>query len=87
MERMGRWGMRVTGNKLRRLYHLRHRKMPDFKVKIPHKQFANTKKKSLAVCQEAVKASGIDGKGKYESLSKGCYDAQTRLASCIRKPA
>ena len=35
----------------------------------------------IAVCQEAVKGSGTDGKGEYESLSKGGYDAQTRRAS------
>ena len=40
MERMGRWGMRVAGNGLRRLSHLRRRKMPDFKVKIPKKQLS-----------------------------------------------
>ena len=42
---------------------------------------SNTKKKSLAVCQEAIRGSGTYGKGEYESLSKGGYDAQTRRAS------
>ncbi|MBQ3014085.1 MAG: hypothetical protein IJD75_02955, partial [Clostridia bacterium] len=47
MERMGRWGIRVTGNKLRHLYRLRRRKMPEFKVKIPKKQLPTPKRKAL----------------------------------------
>ena len=81
MERIGRWGMSVTGNKLRRLYRLRHRKMPDLKVKTQNKQLPSPKKKSLAICPEAAQGSGTNGKGKYESLSKGIYGLQAYCAS------
>ena len=34
----------------------------------------------IAVCQEAVKGSGTDGKGEYESLSKGDDSTETESA-------
>ena len=57
MERMGRWGMRVTGNKLCSLYRLRHRKMSDFKVKIPNKQLPSPKRKALPSAKKLLKAT------------------------------
>ena len=62
MERMGRWGMRVTGNKLRRLYRLRHRKLPDFKVKIPKKQLPSSKRKALPSAKKLLQAPGQTAK-------------------------
>lgn len=58
MVRMGRWGMRVAGNKLRSFYRFRHRKMPDFKVKIPRKQLPMPKRKALSTSKKLLKAPG-----------------------------
>ena len=70
MERMGRWGMRVTGNKLRRLYHLRHRQMPNFKVKIPEKQLPTPKRKALPSAKKLLKASGQTAKASMKASQK-----------------
>ena len=70
MERMGRWGMRVTRNKLRRLYHLRHRKMPDFKVKISKKQLPSPKRKALPSAKKLLKAPGQTAKVSMKASQK-----------------
>ena len=70
MERMGRWGMRVTGNKLRRLSHFRRRKMPDFKVKIPKKQLPSPKRKALPSAKKLLKAPGQTAKVSMKASQK-----------------
>ena len=42
---------------------------------------ANCAEVKIAVCQEATQSTGTDGKGEYESLTKGGDDAQTRRAN------
>ena len=70
MERMGRWGIRVTENKLRRLYHLRHRQMPDFKVKISKKQLPSPKRKALPSAKKLLKAPGQTAKASMKASQK-----------------
>ena len=70
MERIGRWGMSVTGNKLRRLYRLRHRKMPDFKVKIQNKQLPTPKRKALPSAQKLLKAPGQTARASMKASQK-----------------
>ena len=70
MERIGRWGMSVTGNKLRRLYRLRHRKMPDFKVKIQNKQLPSPKRKALPSAQKLLKAPGQTARASMKASQK-----------------
>ena len=70
MERIGRWGMSVTGNKLRRLYRLRHRKMSDFKVKIQNKQLPSPKRKALPSAQKLLKAPGQTARASMKASQK-----------------
>ena len=70
MERMGRWGMRVTGNKLRHLYRLRHRKMPEFKVKIPKKQLPSPKRQALPSARKLLKAPGQTARASMKASQK-----------------
>ena len=70
MERIGRWGMSVTGNKLRRLYRLRHRKMPDFKVKIQNKQLPSPKRKALPSTKKLLKAPGQTARASMKASQK-----------------
>ena len=70
MERMGRWGMRVAGNKLCRLSHFRHRKMPNFKVKIPKKQLPSPKRKALPSAKKLLQAPGQTAKASMKASQK-----------------
>ena len=70
MERMGRWGIRVTSNKLRRLSHFRRRKMPDFKVKIPNKQLPSPTRKNLPSAKKLLKAPGQTAKVSMKASPK-----------------
>ena len=70
MEQIGCWGMSVTGNKLRRLYRLRHRKMPDFKVKIQNKQLPSPKRKALPSAQKLLKAPGQTARASMKASQK-----------------
>ena len=70
MVRMGRWGMRVTGNRLHRLSHLRRRKMPDFKVKIPKKQLPSPKRKALPSAKKLLQAPRQTAKESMKASQK-----------------
>ena len=84
MERMGRWGMRVTGNKLRRLYHLRHRKMPDFKVKISKKQLPSPKRKALPSAKKLLKAPGQTAKASMKASQKAAMMLKRAAQTAIK---
>ena len=84
MERMGRWGMRVTGNKLRRLYHLRHRKMPDFKVKISKKQLPSPKRKALPPAKKLLKAPGQTAKASMKASQKAAMMLKRAAQAAIK---
>ena len=84
MERMGRWGMRVTGNKLRRLYHLRHRQMPDFKVKIPKKQLLSPKRKALPSAKKLLKAPGQTAKASMKASQKAAMMLKRAAQTAIK---
>ena len=84
MERMGRWGMRVTGNKLRRLYHLRHRQMPDFKVKIPEKQLPSPKRKALPSAKKLLKAPGQTAKVSMKASQKAAMMLKRTAQAAIK---
>ena len=84
MERMGRWGMRVTGNKLRRLSHFRHRKMPDFKVKIPKKQLPSPKRKTLPSAKKLLKAPGQTAKASMKVSQKAAMMLKRAAQAAIK---
>lgn len=84
MERMGRWGMRVTGNKLRRLYCLRHRKMPDFKVKISKKQLPTPKRKALPSAKKLLKAPGQTAKASMKASQKAAMMLKRAAQAAIK---
>ena len=84
MERMGCWGMRVTGNKLRRLSHLRHRKMPDFKVKIPKKQLPSPKRKALPPAKKLLKAPGQTAKASMKASQKAAMMLKRAAQAAIK---
>ena len=84
MERMGRWGMRVTGNKLRHLYRLRRRKMPDFKVKIPHKQLPSPKRKALPSAKNLLKAPGQTAKASMKASQKAAMMLKRAAQAAIK---
>ena len=84
MERMGRWGMRVTGNKLRRLYHLRRRKMPDFKVKISKKQLPSPKRKALPSAKKLLKAPGQTAKVSMKASQKAAMMLKRAAQAAIK---
>ena len=84
MERMGRWGMRVTGNKLRRLYHLRHRQMPDFKVKISKKQLPSPKRKALPSAKKLLKAPGQTAKVSMKASQKAAMMLKRAAQAAIK---
>lgn len=84
MERMGRWGMRVTGNKLRRLYHLRHCKMPDFKVKIPKKQLPSPKRKALPSAKKLLKALGQTSKASMKASQKAAMMLKHAVQTTVK---
>ena len=84
MECMGRWGMRVTGNKLRHLYRLRHRKMPDFKVKIPNKQLPSPKRKDLPSAKKLLKAPGQTAKASMKASQKAAMMLKRTAQSAIK---
>ena len=84
MERMGQWGMRVTGNKLRHLYRLRHRKMPDFKVKIPNKQLLSPKRKALPSAKKLLKAPGQTAKASMKASQKAAMLLKRTIQTIIK---
>lgn len=84
MERMGRWGIRVTENKLRRLYHLRHRKMPDFKVKIPKKQLPSPKRKALPSAKKLLEAPGQTAKASMKASQKAAMMLKRAAQAAIK---
>ena len=84
MERIGRWGMRVTGNKLRRLYRLRRRKMPDFKVKIPQKQLPSPKRKALPSAKKLLKAPGQTAKVSMKASQKAAMLLKRTVQTTIK---
>ena len=84
MERMGRWGMRVTENKLRRLYHLRHRKMPDFKVKNLHKQLPSPKRKALPSAKKLLQAPGQTAKASMKASQKAAMMLKRAAQAAIK---
>ena len=84
MERMGRWGIRVTENKLRRLYHLRYRKKPDFKVKIPKKQLPNSKRKALPSAKKLLKAPGQTAKASMKASQKAAMMLKRAAQAAIK---
>ena len=84
MERMGRWGMRVTGNKLCRLYHLRHLQMPDFKVKISKKQLPSPKRKALPSAKKLLKAPGQTAKVSMKASQKAAMMLKRAAQAAIK---
>lgn len=84
MERMGRWGMRVTENKLRRLYRLHHRKMTDFKVKIPKKQLPNPKRKALPSAKKLLKAPGQTARASLKASQKAAMLLKRTVQTTIK---
>ena len=84
MECMGRWGIRVTGNKLRRLSHLRRRKMPDFKVKIPKKQLPSPKRKALPSAKKLLKAPGQTAKVSMKASQKAAMMLKRAAQAAIK---
>ena len=84
MERMGRWGMRVAGNKLRRLSHVRHRKMPDFKVKVPKKQLPSPKRKALPSAKKLLKAPGQTAKASMKASQKAAMMLKRAAQATIK---
>lgn len=84
MEQIGRWGMSVTGNKLRRLYHLRHRRMPDFKVKIPKKQLPSPKRKALPSAKKLLKAPGQTAKVSMKASQKAAMMLKRAAQAAIK---
>ena len=84
MERMGRWGIRVTENKLRRLYRLRHRKMPDFKVKIPKKQLPSPKRKALPPAKKLLKAPGQTARASLKASQKAAMLLKRTVQTTVK---
>jgi hypothetical protein len=84
MERMGRWGMRVTGNRLHRLSHLRRRKMPDFKVKISKKQLQSPKRKALPSAKKLLKAPGQTAKASIKASQKAAMMLKRAAQAAIK---
>ena len=76
--------MRVTGNKLRRLYHLRHRKMLDFKVKIPNKQLPSPKRKALPSAKKLLKAPGQTAKASMKASQKAAILLKRTVQTTIK---
>lgn len=84
MERMGRWGIRVAGNRLCRLSHLRRRKMPDFKVKIPHEQLPSPKRKALPSAKKLLKAPGQTAKASMKASQKAAMMLKRAAQAAIK---
>ena len=84
MEQIGRWGMSVTGNKLRRLYHLRHRRMPDFKVKIPKKQLPSPKRKALPSAKKLLQAPRQTAKASMKASQKAAMMLKRTAQAAIK---
>ena len=84
MEQIGRWGMSVTGNKLRRLYHLRHRRMPDFKVKIPKKQLPSPKRKALPSAKKLLQAPRQTAKASMKASQKAAMMLKRAAQAAIK---
>ena len=84
MERMGRWGIRVAGNRLRRLSHFRHRKMPDFKVKISKKQLPTPKRKALPSAKKLLKAPGQTAKVSMKASQKAAMMLKRAAQAAIK---
>ena len=84
LERMGRWGIRVAGNRLRRLSHLRRRKMPDFKVKIPKKQLPSPKRKALPSAKKLLKAPGQTAKVSMKAFQKAAMVLKRTFQTTVK---
>ena len=84
MERMGQWGMRVAGNKLRRLSHFRHRKMPNFKVKISKKQLPSPKRKALPSAKKLLQAPGQTAKVSMKASQKAAMMLKRAAQAAIK---
>ena len=84
MERMGRWGMRVAGNKLRRISRFRHRKMTDFKVKVPKKQLPSPKRKALPSAKKLLKAPGQTAKASMKASQKAAMMLKRTAQAAIK---
>lgn len=84
MARMVRWGMRVTGNRLHRLSHLRRRKMPDFKVKISKKQLPSPKRKALPSAKKLLKAPGQTAKVSMKASQKAAMMLKRAAQAAIK---
>ena len=84
MERMGRWGMRVVGNKLRHISRFRHRKMPDFKVKVPKKQLPSPKRKALPFAKKLLKAPGQTAKASMKVSQKAAMMLKRAAQATIK---
>ena len=84
MERMGRWGMRVAGNKLRHISRFRYRKMPDFKVKVPKKQLPSPKRKALPSAKKLLKAPGQTAKASMKASQKAAMMLKRAAQAAIK---
>jgi hypothetical protein len=84
MERMLRWGMRVAGNKLRYLYRLRRRKMPDFKVRIPKKRLPSPKRKVLPSVKTLLKAPGQTAKASMKASQKAAMMLKRAAQAAVK---
>ncbi len=84
MARMGRWGMRVAGNKLRHISRFRHRKMPDFKVKVPKKQLPSPKRKALPSAKKLLKAPGQTAKASMKASQKAAMMLKRAAQATIK---
>ena len=84
MERMGQWGMRVAGNKLRHISRFRHRKMPDFKVKVPKKQLPSPKRKALPPAKKLLKAPGQTAKASIKASQKAAMLLKRTVQTTIK---
>ena len=84
MERMGRWGMRVAGNKLRRISRFRHRKMTDFKVKVPKKQLPSPKRKALPSAKKRLQAPGQTAKVSMKASQKAAMVSKRTFQTTVK---
>ena len=76
--------MSVTGNTLRRLYRLRHRKLPDFKVKIQNKQLPSPKRKALPSAKKLLKAPGQTAKASMKASQKAAMMLKRAAQAAIK---
>lgn len=70
MERMGRWGLRVSTNTLKGLRRRRFRRMPDLKLKIPKERLPLPKRKALPSARNLLQGSGKTAKTSIKASQK-----------------